>query len=159
MRLRLPWALLAISVALNLFFVGGVVYSKLQHDSGGDHVSDAHIAAVSEELGLSEAERDGLLALRTTLRERWQGMRGSREQMHGAMVDALLDPAFDHATALELAKRRSEPRDQAVADSMVALHGYLAGLSEEQRQKFITMAQEPRFFRELFGRARPRPKD
>lgn len=168
MRIRLPWALLAISVALNLFFVGGVIFSGLQHGPGGpggpggpddDQVSDARIAAVSEELGLSAAEHDGLLALRTALRERWQGARGSRDEMHGAMVEALLDPAFDRAAALELSKRRSEPRDQAIADSMVAVHGFLAGLSEEQRHKFVALAQDPHFFRELFGRPRPRPKD
>lgn len=158
MRIRLAWALLAISVALNLFFVGGVVFSKL-HERDGDQVSDARIAAITEELGLGDAERDGLVALRTAMRERWQAMRGNREELHDAMVDALLDPALDRDAALALAQQRSGPRDAAVADSMVALHAYLAGLSEAQRRGFAAMARDSRFFREIFGRPRPRPRD
>lgn len=160
MRVRLPWALLAISVALNLFFVGGVVFSRFhQGPPDDDRVSDARIAAITEQLDLSNAERDGLIALRTDMRERWGAMRASRNAERDNMVEALLDPNLDRAAALALAQQRSNPRDEAVADAMLAMHDYLQSLTEEQRRGFVNLAKEPHFFRELFGRPRPRPRD
>lgn len=157
MRAKLSWALLAISLALNLSFIGGVVYSKLTAE-GEDTISDARIATVSEELDLSPEERAGLVALRGKIRERWGVLQPANHSTRSVLEEMLLEATLDRDRVLALAREHYEQSSQAVADSMVDLHAYLATLSEAQRRDFVEMAKQPRFFRELFGSDRTRSR-
>ena len=75
MGARLPWLLLVISVALNLFFVVGVLYSDMTAESGEGAAPDARLATTVERLGLDEAERQALIALRDRVATRREAMR------------------------------------------------------------------------------------
>ena len=55
MKPRLPWILFAISLALNLFFGAGVIYSKLEAERR-NMAPEKRIAELAEQLQLSEAD-------------------------------------------------------------------------------------------------------
>ena len=152
---RLPWALFAVSLALNLFFLGGVGYSWM---TTGRLVEspDARLDTVAEQLALSEAEKQGLIDLRGRLREVWSATRSQNGRWRATALEVLADDEFDRAEAMRLTRERYELRGTAVVDSMQELHGYLATLSPDQRRQFVDMAQDRRFFHSLFGRSAAR---
>ena len=87
MSRRLPWLLFVISLALNIFFVAGVVFSEVATEQLKDD-PEAGVALVSESLGLSEAQTDDLLALRERVRSRWGAMREEGGPLRAAAMAA-----------------------------------------------------------------------
>ena len=155
MKPRLPWILLAISLALNLFVAGGVLYNKLEAErlSAGP---DERVAALAEELGLSEAQQAGLLALREQAMERREAVRSLRQDRRAALMAELAKPELDRARLGELMREGMERRAAGFEQMMVDLHGYLATLSEQQRTAFLEKAKERGFLRGLYGWRRNR---
>ena len=149
---RLPWALFAVSLALNLFFVGGVGYSWM---TTGRLVEspDARLDTVAEELSLTAAEKQGLIELRGRMREVWSAMRSQNGSVRAATLEELASDDFDREKVLQLTRERYELRSATIVDSMQELHDYLTTLTPEQRRQFVDMAQDRRFFRNLFGRS------
>lgn len=152
---RLPWMLFVVSLALNIFFVGGVGYSWM---TTGRLVEspDARLDTVAEELSLTATEKQGLIDLRGRLREVWSAMRSQNGGVRAAALEELASEEFDREKVLRLTRERYELRSTTIVDSMQELHGYLSTLSPEQRSQFVDMAQDRRFFRNLFGRSRSR---
>ncbi len=158
MHARLPWVLLAVSVAANVFLVGGAAYTLIGRD-GPTAERTAPIDAAGERLGLTPAERDGLLALREKVRGRREAMRATHDRRRGAFLGELGKPAFDRARVTALMDERWMTRRDHFADLAQGLHAYLATLTPEQRAEFLVMARERGFLRGLFGRKRPPKAD
>ncbi len=154
MRSKILWVVLAASLAANVFFVAGALYTLYGEDdrSAGP---GANIDSVAERLALSPEQRDGLLALREKARQGRKGSREARASRRAAFVAELGKPAFDRAGVLALMEARSAEWRARIVDVAQNLHAYLATLSPEQRQEFLTMARERGFLRRLFGRPRP----
>ena len=156
MKPRLPWILFAISLALNLFFGAGVIYSKLEADRR-NMAPEERIAELAEQLQLSEAQQADLLALGEKSRERRQGQRGLWRERRQSLLAELAKPELDRVHLAELMRQGRDRRSSSYEELMVDLHGYLATLSDEQRAAFLEMAQDRRFLRGLFGwKRRPR---
>ncbi len=155
MKPRLPWVLFAISLALNLFFAAGVLYNKLEADRLSAE-PDRRIAELAEQLGLSEAQQAGLLALREQAMERREAARDLRRERRAALMAELAKPELDRARVGELLRRGMEQRAAGFEQMVVDLHGYLATLSDEQRAAFLEKAKERGFLRGLYGWRRTR---
>jgi uncharacterized membrane protein len=153
MRGKLLWILLAVSLAANVFLVAGALYGLYGDDALGPRTT-ANIDTVTERLGLSPEQRDGLVDLRKRFKERRQAMRELRRERRGAFLDELAKPAFDRERVLVLIDARAAERREFFADLAAELHAYLATLSPEQREAFLAMARERGFLRGLFGRPR-----
>ena len=78
MRIKLIWVLLAASLAANLFFVAGALYTFYGKDDWHAR-SGANVDSVAERLGLSPDQRAGLMALREKARPGRKGTRDVRE--------------------------------------------------------------------------------
>ncbi len=154
MRIKLIWVLLAASVAANVFFVAGALYTFYGKDDWRAGPG-ATVDSVAERLALSPEQRDGLLTLRDKARKGREGMREGRKQRRAAFLDELGKPSFDRDRVLALMEARSAERRARIVDVVQDLHAYLATLSPEQRQEFLAMARERGFLRRLFGRPRP----
>ncbi len=154
MRIKLIWVLLAASLAANLFFVAGALYTLYGKDDWHARPG-ANVDSVAERLALSPEQRDGLLALREKARQGRKGSREGHESRRAAFVAELGKPAFDREGVLALMEARSAQRRARIVDVAQDLHAYLATLSPEQRQAFLAMARERGFLRRLFGRPRP----
>ncbi len=155
MKGKLVWILLGASLAANLFFAAGAVYSL----SGEDHrrrvPAGASVDAVAERLALSPAQRDGLQALRDTARNRPRPSREEYQQRRTRFLAGLAAPEFDRARLQTIMEERRATRQERFLGRAEALHGYLATLGPEQRAGFLEMAKERGFLRGLFGRPRP----
>jgi len=155
MKPRLPWILFAISLALNLFVAAGVLYNKLEADRLAA-APEQRVAEVAAQLGLSEAQRAGLLALREKAMERREAVRALRQERRAALMAELAKPELDRERLGELLRQGMERRAAGFEQMMVELHGYLATLSDEQRAAFLEMAKERGFLRGLYGWRRTR---
>lgn len=151
MPARFLWALLVLSLALNVFFVGGVIYEKFSGDQA-ELESDVAVSSLASDLGLNDEQRQALLDLREKIRGHWQDARSASDSIREEMLGALSNPTFDEAAMQDLATRRYEPRSAAIVATSKDLHDYLMTLSDSQRIQFLDMAREPGFFRTLFAR-------
>jgi Spy/CpxP family protein refolding chaperone len=153
MKGKLVWILLGASLAANLFFAAGALYSFY----GGEHRgwrAEVSVDDVAERLALSPAQRDGLQALRDQARNRPRPSREEREARRATFLAELAKPAFDRAGLEALMAERRVEFQARFLDRAEALHGYLATLDPEQRAGFLEMAKERGFLRGLFGRHR-----
>ena len=158
MKGKLVWFLLGVSLAANLFFAAGAIYTL----SGEDHrrriPAGATVDAVAERLALSPAQRDALQALRDTVRNRPRPSREERAERRASFLANLAAPEFDRARLQAMMEERRAGRQERLLGRAEALHGYLATLTPEQRAGFLEMAKERGFLFGLFGRPRP-PRD
>ena len=154
MRIKLLWVVLAASLAANVFFVAGALYTLYGQDDWRAEPG-ANVDSVAERLALSPGQRDGLLALREKARQGRKGSREGHESRRAAFLDELGKPTFDRERVLALMEARSAKRRARIVDVAQDLHAYLATLSPEQRQAFLAMARERGFLRRLLGRGRP----
>ena len=144
---KLLGSLLAVSLAFNLFAVGGVAYSNF---SG----PDAGVESVSAIMSLTEAETRRLHGVRDAAWTLRSEKRPEVERLRGELISLLVQPDFDKTRAEALWVRRNALRQQRIVATMTEMHGFLATLTPEQRTQFAEMAKERGFFRKLFGRSR-----
>ena len=158
MRAKLVWILLGVSLAANLFFAAGALYSFY----GGDHrgwSAKVSVDSVAERLDLSPAQRDALQALRDQAGDRPRPSREERAERRAAFLANLAAPEFDRAGVRALMAERMAGRQERILGRAEALHGYLATLDPEQRAGFLEMAKERGFLRGLFrGHRRTRER-
>lgn len=156
MRSKVLWFLLAASLALNVFFVAGVLYPRLMGHphppQGGDP-----IARAAEEFSLDAGQTEALTALRGRMAERLAAGREGRESFQAIILEALSEPAFDRAALAQALAARRAQGDDMIVDMAEDLHGFLAGLSPEQKAAFLERARERDFLRRLLFPPRPRP--
>jgi len=165
MRGKILGFLLIASLALNVFFVVGVlqpqfaVWPRLMGHPHGPHGPDP-VAEATEDFALDGGQVAALEALRQRIAERRQESRGERDGFQSLLLDALRQPAFDRAgLAAALEARRTDGRDM-VLDMTEDLHGFLAGLTPDQKASFLERARDDRdFLRRLLFPPRPRPGD
>ena len=137
---RLPWILLALSLALNLFFVGGAVW--VRSEAARAQLPPAErFEQVARQLSLDANQRAafdrfiGALRLRTRhmreinqplLEEAWGEL--AKAKPDDALVDRLLDETASNRHAYQL-------------DTSHALRNFLATLSDPQRATFVDLAK------------------
>ena len=145
MQRKLPWYLLAASVALNIFFLAGVFYPHYGWH-GHDHHGPDMIAWSTETFELDAQQAEALRELRETIAERRSERSGERGDFRVVILDALRAPDFDReALAVALDARRGAS-DDMILNMAGDLHGFLAGLSTEQKTAFLERAEADREF-------------
>ncbi len=145
MRIKLLWILLGASLLLNLFFAGGVIYSKMTAERLGG-ASGQQLDAVADELALSEAQRAELMALRAAARERRQEMRREGQQLRQALIEEMSKPSFDQARVQTLLGERSKLFVGFVGDVMAQTHDFLDTLEPEKKREFLAMMERDHRF-------------
>jgi uncharacterized membrane protein len=137
---RLLWVLLALSLALNLFFVGGVFWLRIE-SSRAQLAPAERFEMVARQLSLDANQRTafdkfiGMMRMRTRhLRENNQplidGIWGelAKAKPDDAMIDHSLDEAAGNRHTYQL-------------ETSHALRSFLAVLSDEQREAFVDLAK------------------
>ncbi|MFQ5776249.1 MAG: Spy/CpxP family protein refolding chaperone [Kiloniellaceae bacterium] len=152
MRGRLPWILLAVSLAANVFFAAGVGYTVYTAGRAAES-PDARIDLVAERLNLDDAQRKALRELRERADVRRQAMRDAISPMRNAILEQVARPTFDRDRVLEMLQEFGAERRLYFAEFAEDLHDYLVTLSPEQRRQFLAMARERGFLRQLFRRS------
>ncbi|MEO3427282.1 periplasmic heavy metal sensor [Pelagibius sp. CAU 1746] len=145
MRSKLPWLLLAASVALNVFFVAGVIFPRFMGDPAPPSRPDPVVAAV-QDFNLDDRQAAALEALRQRIAERRAEGRENRQSFRAIIIDALEQPAFDRAALALALQARRESGGNMVLDMAEDLHSFLAGLPEETKAAFLARASADRDF-------------
>ena len=145
MRMKWPWILLAASLLLNVFFAGGVVYSKMTAEQLRDEPA-ARFDFVVDELGLSEAERDGLMDLRESARAQREEMRREGRPLREALLEEIAKPDFDQDRVDDLLRQRSVLFVSFLGGIMADTHDFLATLEPESKREFLAMMKRERRF-------------
>ena len=153
MKGKLVWILLGVSLAGNLFFAAGALYSFYGNDHGRWRAK-VSVDDVAERLELSPAQRAGLQALRAEARSHPRPGRAARSALRAAFHAELAKPEFDRAGLQALMQERRTGFQERILGRAEALHGYLATLDPGQRAGFLEMAKKRGFLPGLFGRPR-----
>ncbi len=144
-RTKLPWILFAGSLLLNLFFAGGVIYSKMTADRLREGPG-ARLDFVVDELGLSPDERESLMALRAAAREEREAMREEGQPLRQALVEEMRRDSLDEARVRDLLIQRSRLYVDYLNGMMGETHAFLGELEPEKRQEFLAMMERERRF-------------
>ncbi len=156
MRSKLPWFLLTASVALNLFFLAGVVFYPHVRDHDYPQRGRDPVAMAAEDFSLDARQVAALKALREQIAERRQAGAQDRESFRTIIIHALEQPAFDRAALAQALQERREGSGGMILDMTEDLHGFLAGLPPETKAAFLARAGEDRdFLRRLLFPPRP----
>ena len=141
MRRYLPWILLAVSVALNVFFVGGHVYARRMAESQVEPEAAGPAHPAFARLGLTPEQRENLMKLRGKARERTKANRPIDRELGLALLDELMKPSRDAQAVDALLRQLAERRAAHVRPAIEELAGFLATLSPEQRARVREVAE------------------
>ncbi len=145
MRSKFLWILLAASLLLNVFFAGGVIYSKMTAERLRDEPA-ARLDFVVDELGLGEAERGRLMALRETALARRDEMRREGRHLREELFKEMAKPDFDQARVEQLLRQRSVLFVTFLGGVMAETHDFLANLDAESKREFMAMMKREHRF-------------
>lgn len=151
MKNRLLWVVLAVSLALNLSFVGVWGYSAVTANETAKEDS-GFIDEVADHLLLNDEQRSGLLALRAQAQGRWRSLTGDSGSLREAFARSLAAERFDRAQAEALVSGRFQQRAEVISAIMGDLHAFMATLSPEQRDAMLVLVERRGFLRSLFSR-------
>lgn len=145
--------LLAVSLAVNVFVVAGVVYTvyKEQHATAS---AEARVDLVADELGLSAEQREALALLRERAAIRRSAMKETLSPAQAAVLQQVSEASFDRDRVKALIAEWNEERQLYYLTSSEDLHEFLMTLTPEQRRSFLAMAREHRFMRQVFRGAK-----
>lgn len=139
-RPRLPWILLALSLALNLFFVGGVLW--LRHEAGLKLVGPAErFTMVARQLSLTADQRAAFDKFIDTMRARAGQMHESNQPLIEDAWRELAKPQPDNAVIDRNLDQAASNHHAFQLDTSRALRAFLAVLSDEQRATFVSLAK------------------
>jgi len=163
----LPWVLFALSLSLNVFFIGGHVYTRAQVDAQrGNQAAGgatgkppaARSTGISvRRLGLDVAQRGDFRNFRSDLRERGQNFRtGTRK--HAQRLWAELEKKRPSKKVIDRSLRRIYDRGLAYQRRAAAQAvAFMAKLDANQKARFLQLAKSNGFL--AAGLLRDRPKE
>jgi Spy/CpxP family protein refolding chaperone len=145
----LPWTLLALSVALNIFFVGGFFWSH-QHAMGWARGPEARMERLADRLDLAPPQREELKRLAATMRERGCAAFRDREPAMRELMDMVLADSPDRVAIEARLRAMGEQRIQGMIEMLDTALPFLGSLTPEQRGELGELMREGKFH--VFGR-------
>ena len=143
-RHPLLWVALTLSLVLNLCFVAGAVWIRIQGPAVP--VSPAErLQRVGSELALDPQQRQAFDQYSENVRAHMQQMRDTVEPLMSAAWSELAKPDADQATAARLFEGAGQVRRSLQRELLAPTLAFLETLSPEQRAKFVELFhQRPR---------------
>jgi uncharacterized membrane protein len=142
-RRHLLVTLVAISVALNLFFIAGAVWTRM-HAPPGRTGPDERYEQMAAELKLDPQQRAAFDGYVTAMRARVEEMRQQVDPLIGSAWEEVAKPQTDTARVMGLFDQATEKRRAFQRELTTQTIAFLSQLSPEQRSKFVTIAREHR---------------
>jgi uncharacterized membrane protein len=137
----LPWVLLALSVALNAFFIGGHVYTRsLSHRLGGS--GEERTSALAQRLGLDDAQRTAYRESRRAVGPKLRELRTEARPHVNKLWDEMTRPQPDEALIEAELKTIGGLRLNFEREALSSARTFMKTLSPEQRRSFADYARE-----------------
>jgi uncharacterized membrane protein len=137
-RHPLLWAALTLSLVLNLCFVAGAVWIRIQAPALPASPAE-RLQRVGAELALDPQQRQAFERYSENLRSHMQQMRETVEPLMSAAWSELAKPDADQATASRLFDEAGQARRSLQRELLTPTLSFLASLSPEQRAKFVEL--------------------
>ncbi len=135
---RLPWILLALSLALNLAFVGGVFWVHVMHAPMGP---GERVESVAKGLSLDATQRAAFDRFVRTVRMRARQLREANQPLIDEAWQDFAKAQPDEAAVDKLFEQVADNRRSFQIEAGRALRAFLATLREDQRASFIAMVR------------------
>jgi Spy/CpxP family protein refolding chaperone len=142
-RRRLWIGLFAVSLMLNLCFVGGSLWSWW-HSAPERLSMTEHYRQIAAALDLDAGQRAAFDRYTAAMRSRMEQMRREVDPLFDAAWEEVAKPAPNEAAALALVDQAADKRRGFQHDATAATLEFLATLSPAQRAKFVALMRERR---------------
>ena len=143
MKTWLPWVLLAVSLALNLFLVAGFFWTRSAVAMWRD--PEARFEMMADRLDLTDPQRTQFREAMEALKSK--GFGGGWEQHREArreIFDMALQPNPDRAAIVARVEEMTRQRTQMMTDALDIMLPFLASLTPEQRAEMKQLMEERR---------------
>jgi Spy/CpxP family protein refolding chaperone len=140
-RRHLFWVVLILSLALNLCFIAGALWIRLQ----GPPVPmspEERLQQIEPQLALDTQQKVAFDQYARTVRSRMQSMHEAIEPVVGNAWSELAKPDADEAKIMQLFDQAGEQRRAFRRELGTATFSFLAKLTPEQRAKFVQLARQ-----------------
>ena len=143
-RHPLLWVVLTLSLLLNLCFVAGALWIRVQGPALPASPAE-RLQRIGAELVLDPQQRQAFEQYSENVRAHMQQMRDTVEPLMSAAWSELAKPDADQATAARLFDEAGQARRSLQRELLAPTLAFLATLSAEQRAKFVELFhQRPR---------------
>jgi uncharacterized membrane protein len=140
-RARLLAGLLIVSVALNLFFIGGAAWTRL-HPPQGPRSFEDRFQSMAGDLGLNQQQRAAFDQYAAAMRKRREAMWRQVSPLFEAARQDMAKPQADEKEIFGLVDRASDKRRDFQRDAIASTLDFLSTLSADQRRRFIETIHE-----------------
>ena len=136
---RLPWILLALSLALNVFFVVGVFWVRMQ--AHGQMGPAERVESVAKELALDANQRAAFDRFIRTIRMRARHLREVNQPLIDEAWQEFAKAQPDETAVDKLFEQAADNRRSFQLEAGRALRAFLLVLKDDQRSTFIAMVK------------------
>ncbi len=140
-RQQLFWVVLILSLALNLCFIGGALWIRVQ----GPPLPvspEQRLQQIEPQLALDSQQKVAFDQYARTVRLRMKSMHEAVEPLVANAWSELAKPDADDAKVMQLFDQAAEQRRAFRRELGTATFKFLAKLSPEQRAKFVELARQ-----------------
>jgi Spy/CpxP family protein refolding chaperone len=140
-RQHLIWVVLILSLALNLCFIAGALWIRVQGPP--PPISpEQRLQQIEPQLALNPQQKAAFDEYARTVHSRMQSMREAVEPLVANTWSELAKPDADEAKFMLLFDQAGDQRRAFRRDLGTATFAFLAKLSPEQRAKFVELARQ-----------------
>jgi Spy/CpxP family protein refolding chaperone len=140
-RQHLLWVVLILSLALNLCFIAGALWIRVQGPPR-PMSPEQRLQQIEPQLALDPQQKAAFDQYAQTVRLRMQSMREAIEPLVGNAWSELAKPDADEAKIMQLFEQAGEQRRAFRRELGTATFTLLAKLTPEQRAKFVELARQ-----------------
>lgn len=135
-------AVLVVSLALNLFFIAGAVWTRANAPPAGG--PEQRFQRMAAELNLDTNQRSGFERYVSAMRARGEKMRREVGPLIGAAWEEMAKPQPDTVQVLHLFDQAAAKRQELQREAAVQTVDFLSILTPEQRGKLVAITRERR---------------
>lgn len=134
------WVAVALSLALNVFFVGGALWTRLH--APPPLTREERLDQMSAALALDTQQRQALAQYSQTMHSWLEEMRNKSQPLIRAAWSEVSNPQADDTKVMQLLDEATQIRRAYLGKVTAATIVFLKTLSPEQRAEFIKVAHQ-----------------
>jgi Spy/CpxP family protein refolding chaperone len=140
-RQHLFWVVLILSLALNLCFIAGALWIRVQ-GAPLPMSPEQRLQQIEPQLALDSQQKAAFDEYARTVRSRMQSMHEAIEPLVANAWSELAKPDADQTKIMQLFDQAGEQRRAFRPELVTATFTFLAKLTPEQRAKFVELARQ-----------------
>jgi uncharacterized membrane protein len=138
-RQQILWAAISLSLALNLFFVAGALWTRFHTPP---LTREARFDEMAVALALDPQQRQAFASYSQMMRTQLEKMRDSAQPLVRAAWAEVSRPQADEAKVMQLLDQAAQVRRSHLNQITATTIAFLKRLSPQQRAKFVKIAQQ-----------------